>query len=400
MKVLIVNHFPLEGSGSGVYTKNLAMQLNRMGHDVKVIFPENYRTNEEKFQTHEILFSNGKNKEFDIPFNFPCFTSHPRSNNTFYKLNKDEIELYVSKFKEAIDFEIESFKPDIIHAQHLWITPYVSSLTDIKYVVTVHGTDLKGFVKDDRYHKYALNGAQSADKVITISREVDNETKKLYKISDDKRVMISNGYNKEIFNLEKNNRVEILNNYDIDHITKYLVTFAGKLTHFKGVDVLLKASKIYEKKLKNDVTTIIIGNGELYGELNRLKTELQLQNVFFVGHVNQVELAKLYNVSDVNIVPSRNEPFGLVAIEAMACGAPVIGTNQGGLKDIVTDEVGKLVEVEDDIDLADAIIYELEERKSSERRIIVNKYVSSKFSLEKSIEKVVEVYKEVCRRNI
>ena len=400
MKVLIVNHFPLEGSGSGVYTKNLAMQLNKMGHDVKVIFPENYRIAEDRFQTHEIIFSNGKNKEFDIPFNFPCFTSHPRSNNTFYKLNNDEIELYVNKFKEAIDSEIELFKPDIIHAQHLWITPYVSSLTGIKYVATVHGTDLKGFVRDERYHKYALKGAQFADKVITISQEVDKETKDLYKICDDKRVMIFNGYDKEIFNLEKNNRVEILSKYDINHITKNVVTFAGKLTHFKGVDVLLKASKIYEKKLNYDVTTIIIGNGELYGELNKLKKELQLQNVYFIGHVNQIELAKLYNVSDVNIVPSRNEPFGLVAIEAMACGAPVIGTNQGGLKDIVTDEVGKLVEVEDDIDLADAIVYELQERKSSERRIIVNRYVRSKFSLEKSIEKVVEVYREVCRRKL
>jgi glycosyltransferase involved in cell wall biosynthesis len=366
-----------------------------MGHEVAVIFPEHHKTREELFKTHEIIFSNGENKDADLPFNFPCFTSHPRSNNTFYRLSDNQIKAYVSKFEEAVDEEIKEFKPDLIHAQHLWITPYISSKTGLKYVATVHGTDLKGFKLDSRYHTYALEGAARAAKIITISKEVDKETGTLYNISDDKRIMIFNGYDNQMFHLQEVDQHEILNKFGIHAHANNIVTFAGKLTHFKGVDVLLKAAKLYEERLSGDVVTVIAGNGELYGDLMKLKKKLNLKNVHLIGHLSQIELAKLYNISDVNVVPSRNEPFGLVAIEAMACGAPVVGTNQGGLKDIVTREVGKLVPVDDDLALAEAIMSELLLKKSPQRRENVNKYVGEMFSLKKAVEQIVKVYEEI-----
>ncbi len=395
MKILLINHFPLEGSGSGVYTRNLAQMLSQMGHQVTVIFPEHYKTKEELFKTHEIIFSNGENEEVDLPFNFPCFTSHPRSNNTFYRLSDNEIKAYVSKFEEAVDEEVKQFKPDIIHAQHLWITPYISSKTGLKYVATVHGTDLKGFKLDSRYHTFALEGAARADKIITISKEVDKETGTLYNIAADKRVMIFNGYDDKVFHLQEVNKRDVLSKFGINVQTSNIVTFAGKLTHFKGVDVLLKAAKFYEARLSGDVMTVIAGNGDLYSDLVKLNKRLNLKNVYLIGHLSQSELAKLFNISDVNVVPSRNEPFGLVAIEAMACGAPVVGTNQGGLKDIITPEVGKLVPVDDDLALAEAIMSELLLKKSPHRRENVNQYVREKFSLKNAVEQIVKVYEEI-----
>lgn len=395
MRILIINHFPLEGSGSGIYTKNLAKEMSQLGHDVKVIYPDHREVKYVEFESRVILFNDGCNECHELNYNFPCFTSHPKSNNTFYNLNESQIEQYIDVFEKATREEIESFKPDIIHAQHLWITPYVASKTSIPYVVTAHGTDLKGFVKDKRYHTYALEGAAKASKIITISKQVDREVSELYGVEEEKKQIVMNGYDEELFLPIEYDRKELLREFDIDMDFDKIVSFAGKLTHFKGVDVLLKAARIYERDLDGNIATIIAGNGELYEELNKLKRELGLRNIYFLGHVNQKQLVKLYNIADVSTVPSRTEPFGLVAIEALACATPVVGTNQGGLPDFITKDVGKLVAVDDDMELADAIIEELTRDDSEKRAGNCHKYAKENFSWKHSIGEVEDIYKTV-----
>ena len=176
MKVLLVNHFPLEGSGSGIYTKNIASKLTELGHEVMVILPEH--TNISKpYITKSILFRSEANKgeKVDAEFNFPCFTTHPKSNNTFYQLTDEQMHHYIDLMQIAIDEAVATFKPDIIHCQHLWIAPYCASKTGVPYVATAHGTDLKGLVLDSRYVPYALEGAKKSKKIITISKQVDYE---------------------------------------------------------------------------------------------------------------------------------------------------------------------------------------------------------------------------------
>lgn len=395
MRILILNHFPLEGSGSGIYTKNLARELSEMGHDVKVVFPEIEPVSFDAFETRVILFKGPDTVDPELDYNFPCFTSHPRSVNTYYELSQEELEAYVDKFVQVTKEEVESFKPDIIHAQHLWITPYAASLTGVPYIVTAHGTDLKGFVKDERYHKYALEGAKKAKKIITISDQVDAEVTTLYGAPKSQKQLVLNGYDENLFHVKDLIRNDVLNDFNIFENPDYVVSFAGKLTHFKGVDVLLKAAKIYEKSIKGDVLTLIAGNGELYEELNALKKQLSLEHVRFLGHINQDQLVDLYNIADVSTVPSRTEPFGLVAIEALACGTPVVGTNQGGLPDFLIPEVGTLVDVDDDIALADAIVNEINAKDKEDRAKRAADYALKNFSWKKSINVVAKIYEDI-----
>ena len=398
MKVLLINHFPLEGSGSGIYTRNLAEELVNFGNEVMVIYPEHYKIKYEKFESLPIVFKSDEyNKEdpIDVPFNFPCFTSHPRSSNTFYELTESEITLYIDAFKKATQDAIAHFKPDIIHAQHLWLTPYVASLYGIPYVITAHGTDLKGFVKDARYHQYALEGAGRAEKVITISKQVDREVETLLKVPSAKRSLILNGYNPELFKMKSLDPKEILAKYGIDYKGERIVFFAGKLAHFKGVDILLDATKLNEIALEGNVITVIAGNGELYEDLIHQKNGLALQKTHFLGHIYQEELVALYNIAHVSCVPSRTEPFGLVAIEALACGAPVVGTNQGGLPDFITDEVGELVPVEDSEALSRAILKMLKNNSQREMADVCHNYAKLNFSRHISIKKVAEMYQEI-----
>lgn len=397
MKVLIINHFPLEGSGSGIYTKNLARELSEMGHEVKVIIPEHEVMNYNKFKTRTIVFKCNGNNNVDIDFNFPCFTSHPRSNNTYYNLSDNEMKEYINKFVEVTLEEVEIFKPDVIHAQHLWITPYAASKTAIPYVVTAHGTDLKGFIKDKRYHPYALEGARQANKIITISKQVDSEVSKLYGIDSAKKQLIMNGYDENLFFPNSKNRGVVLKSFGINKSSKYIVSFIGKFAHFKGVDILLKAAKEYERILGNDVMTILAGNGELYEDMIRFKEYLDLKNVYFIGHIDQSQLVDLYNIADVSTVPSRTEPFGLVAIEALACGTPVVGTNQGGLPDFINGDIGTLVQVENHNELSDAIINELIRTDKKLRSSRAAEYAFKNFSWKKSISFVEKIYTDICK---
>lgn len=359
MKILMINHFPLAGSGSGTYTKNLAVHLKQLGHEVCIIFPENTTDYNQidGIKLHPVFFKNNQEIENALPFNFPCFTSHPRSTTTFSDLNQTQLNQYIDAFKKAIKEEIDTFKPDIIHGQHVWILSSLTSEYDIPLVLTAHGTDLMGYEKWPQFREYADKAIEKCKYVISISKDNCYLLKQIFPNAEDKIVMMRNGYDPNVFYPTDIDKDELLEKYHLDkkdYDNKKIITFVGKLANFKGVDILLNAIKEYEDK--QDSITLIIGDGDEKEFLHQLAKDLNLKSVYFLGNVDHNELRKFYNLADVSVVPSRREPFGLVAIEAMACGTPVIATNQGGLPDFVNNNVGALVNPEDATDLAKAII--------------------------------------------
>ena len=393
MKVLIVNHFPLEGSGSGIYTKNIALKLTQLGHEVMVILPDNIE-DKQQYKTNTIFFRSSENlgMKVDAEFNFPCFTTHPKSSNTFYQLTDEQMKQYIDLMQVAIDEAVANFKPDVIHCQHLWIAPYCASKTGIPYVATAHGTDLKGLALDDRYIPYALEGAKHAKKVITISKQVDFEVGEKYHIPHEQRTLILNGFDEDIFKIKEVSRKEVLASFGLPE-AKHVVSFVGKLADFKGVDLLLKAAKIYESEL-DDVMTLIVGHGELYEELNNLRRSLGLKHVYMLGHQHQDKVADIYNIADVSTVPSRKEPFGLVAIEALACGTPVVVTNGGGLVDFVDDSIGSVIDEESYEQLANAIIFEINNPEKQTKRKNAHEFAINNFSWNRVIDEVIDVYQD------
>ncbi|MGM0411100.1 MAG: glycosyltransferase family 4 protein [Bacillota bacterium] len=390
MKLLLINHFPLEGSGSGIYTKNIAAKMKDRGHKVKVLVVDNKKINDGyKFPVTTIFYPQ-----------FPCFTTHPKSNKTFYDFSREEMNEYFNIFKNTIEKEIKLFNPDLIHCQHLWIAPFVVSQTNVPYIVTAHGTDIKGFKKDKRYRHAALRGAQNAEKIVAISKKVREQIKKYYNIKEDKIKLIWNGFDEDLFypmevNLE-NLSEELLENKNILD-TKHIISFVGKLTHFKGVDLLLEAGKIYEKKL-NNVVTLISGDGELREELKYKAKKLNLENFYFLGNQPQENIAKINSISTISVVPSRDEPFGLVALEAMACGTPVIASETGGLIDFVNNDVGRLFPEGDIQSLTQSIVSSIKENDKEKKGKIAKKYAHNNFSWNKVVDELENLYKEILRR--
>lgn len=422
MRILMLNHFPLVGSGSGVYTLELARALKRLNHEVGLVYPDHYKVDqvlEEDLYHQTFYFQNDLEPERanapegikafqnTVPFNFPCFTSHPKSHNTFKALKEEEIEQYLHAMKRALDEAIDVFRPDILHIQHIWVGAYLAHQTGLPYVVTCHGTDLMGFSEDPRYREMALTGLKGAYKVIAVSEQVLEAAIKTYglehlgKDSPEQQafVKILNGYSPKVFNLEPRPLPDFMEAYYKENPKAKWVTFTGKFTHFKGIDVLLRAAAVYEKADSN-LYTLISGSGVLRETLEALTKELELKRVIFLGHQSPEDLTAIYQRASVHVVPSRTEPFGLVAVEALACGLPVVGTAAGGLLEIVNSRVGRLVPIDFPDALARAVLEMVVANagRSMEKRC--SDYAHQHFSWEKTARASMGLYEQAITNHL
>lgn len=399
MKILFINHLPLVGSGSGVYTVNLAKALVKAGHEISIIIPENETKNVQNdefknFKLHPVYFKNEEEIPGQLDFNFPCFTSHPRSSFNFYDLTKDQYNNYCEAFDKAIQEEIKNFKPDIIHSGHIWVLSAIACKYNIPVVVTSHGTDIIGMQNGTRFNKDVEFIAQKAKKIISVSQDNYNLIKSFF--PNINPIIISEGYDPKIFNIQNFDKTDLLEKYGIKYSNQKIVLYAGRLSYLKGVDILLNAAKLYESK--ENIITIIAGNGALRKELKILSKKLELKNVYFIGHKSHRTLKKLYNIADVFAMPSRQEAFGLVAVEALACGLPVVCSEIGGMKDFINKNVGKLIKSEDEKKLANALLYVIHNKHKYNKEDL-SMYAKDNFAQEKTINKLMQLYNEVINKN-
>lgn len=390
MRILLMNHFPLQGSGSGVYTLNIARTLARKGHEVCVIMPENVeleKTADGDVRLHPVYFGSCTANALD--FDFPCFTTHPRSVMTFYAMSDDELDRYEAAFRAAIEDEIASFEPDVIHCGHIWLQASYVADYGIPLVITAHGTDLIGYESSERFRAQARRAFDAASAIVAISKENAELVERTFGPTE-KVHLIKNGYDPAVFYPQDTDAARLLGHFGIEGDYDTVVSFAGKFAYFKGIDILLRAAALYERA---NVATLIAGDGELFGEMTALAKELGLEHVHFLHNQPHDVLRRLYSCATVSLLTSRNEPFGLVAIEALACGAPVIASNEGGPLDFITPEVGLLFQSENPEDLAREVQLVLDGEIGFDRDAIAA-YARDNYSLDTSIDALVGLYEQ------
>ncbi|HEV2580153.1 MAG TPA: glycosyltransferase, partial [Ktedonobacteraceae bacterium] len=124
----------------------------------------------------------------------------------------------------------------------------------------------------------------------------------------------------------------------------HILLFAGRLDPFKGPDLLLRAAAMMEEKAEVVIVGGKPGDAEIHS-LRELAADLKLRRrAHFPGAQSQQRLSLMYSAADVTVVPSYHESFGLVAVESLACGTPVVATRAGGLTTIVRHgETGYLI---------------------------------------------------------
>jgi len=304
-------------------------------------------------------------------------------------LNKRNYFKYADELANKIYKKAEKERFDIIHAHGMYTPPaglvakLLSERLRIPYVVTCHGSDINLVML---YVKELYNEVlEKANKVIFVSNALLNKAK-LCGYSGNNAVVIPNGIEPKIFKpLDKEKIKKELN------LSKKVVGFVGGLKRVKRTD---KFPEIFENiSSVYDVDFLIVGDGELKEELENECKKRNLR-VIFIGQVSQDRVAYYMNAMDVMILPSRNEGFGVVVIEAQACGVPVAGSSNGGIPEAIGDG-GIVVEEGEDFErrFAEAVVALLENPVNADylrRRAL-------EYSWESIVEKEVNVYKEVLR---
>lgn len=306
---------------------------------------------------------------------------------------------------------LKEYKPDIVHLHTMdQITPSVLFLLK-KYptVMTLHGPESflsklllwfmqPGNFKHHVYDKKDLNMAGKFTYLYFTSIQ-----KFFYKFAF-KNVDIFIAVSKYIQNMAQTdvspiihlpNFIELQQFHEIKN--NYNLLFVGRLEKMKGVEFLIQAISFIIKVFPQTTLTIV-GNGPNKTDLINLTKKIQLEEyIQFIGWVENKDLDTYYEKASIVVVPSTStEGFGIVILEAMSVGRPVIGTNVGGIPEIIDDGVnGYLVEPENPEQIAEKVIKLFLEEDSLKDFGRKARKKAEEFNIEKYVDDLEKVYEEI-----
>lgn len=191
--------------------------------------------------------------------------------------------------------------------------------------------------------------------------------------------------------------LEIIDSINVDKINGFLVLYVGRIVAHKRIEDLMDAFKIVHKKIPS-AKLMIVGTGPMRQELENYASHIGIEEYTrFTGYVSDKKKYRMMKKADVLVLPSVMEGFGLVLIEAMACGTPVIAVDLGGPKEVVTDnKTGFLVSPRQPKGMAEKILILL---RNHELRQVIGKdarlKVEESFTWEKTAERIESLYLKV-----
>jgi glycosyltransferase involved in cell wall biosynthesis len=262
----------------------------------------------------------------------------------------DDVNSMCRAFVERV-FVVEDMggRFDVIHA-HDWLA--ANAMIWIKQgrarpgVFTVHSTEYarcgNAFPpgRSERIRAQERAGTYWADRVLCVSNAVRDEVTWMYEVPDAKIDVIRNGVETERFQRP----VDVTAVRREHHIDPHdpVIVFSGRMEWQKGPDLLLEAMPAVLRAHAN-AKLVYVGDGSMRGDLERRAAQIGAAHaVRFLGRRNEHEIAALYQACDLVCVPSRNEPFGIVILEAWSAGKPVVASEHGGSSEIVRHEYNGL----------------------------------------------------------
>lgn len=249
----------------------------------------------------------------------------------------DQVEHYGALVEDL--FKEESFHDvDVIHA-HDWLCfpagIEAKKISGKPLIVHVHATEFDrsgGNSVNQRVYDKEREGMHKADHVIAVSELTRKIIIDKYGVDPTKVSVVHNG--NAITPKKPTTRFKAL--YELRKQGKKIVLFAGRITIQKGVDYFVHAAKKvldYEK----DVHFVVAGSGDMEGQIINLTTALGINNNFiFTGYYKVEEQQELFSAADVVVMPSVSEPFGIIPLESMSAGTPVIISKQSGVSEVVS----------------------------------------------------------------
>lgn len=252
-------------------------------------------------------------------------------------------------------FNGQGIDADIVHC-HTWYAHFGGILAKLLYglplVITVHSLEpLRPWKREQIGRGYELSSwvektaLEMADAVIAVSRSTREDIERLFAVKHDRLHVIPNGIDMDEY--QPVERPDLLARFPIDLARPY-VLFVGRMTRQKGLLYLLRAADRIDPEMQIVLCAGESDTPELQSELEALVEDLRMRRpgvVWIPEMVDRPTAIALYSHARVFCCPSIYEPFGIINLEAMACGTPVVGSAVGGIPEVVVDgETGFLVD--------------------------------------------------------
>ena len=233
----------------------------------------------------------------------------------------------------------------------------------LPFVTTLHGTDITLVGRDPSYLPITRFGIEQSDAVTCISRYLRDATRKTFGV-DRPIEVIYNFIDTEFYRRVPNEGVRRELAPNGERIMLHVSTFRPIKRITDCIEVAARVSKSNPR-----VKLVMCGDGPERQDAEALAARLGISdNVSFVGQQPQLKIREYLSVTDVLLLPSQSESFGLVALEAMSCEVPVIATRVGGVPEVVDDgESGHLFEIGDVTGMAEAAIRVLDDNEEMQR---------------------------------
>ncbi|BAQ76686.1 group 1 glycosyl transferase [Pseudomonas sp. Os17] len=276
-------------------------------------------------------------------------------------------------------------KPDIIHAHACYPGGYIASILSkefgIPYVLTEHMSPFpfSFLIEKGKINPKVNLAYKKAAKTIAVSSSL---AKKINALDLSSPVVVPNLVNEDLF-------------YPALYQSKKFIFFSlAVISHQKGIDHLLHAISLWAPDSQK-FEFRIGGDGPLLNEYIQLAEKLGISDrVRWLGRTSRASAVKQFQESNVFILPSRHETFGVVYAEALACGKPVIATRCGGPEDIVNENNGMLVQVGNISELAGAMRYISEHIDEFNTQVIRDDFIQ-RFSRKAVVDKIFNIYEEI-----
>ena len=296
-----------------------------------------------------------------------------------------EMAFRAEKLSELIEF-------DLIHANDWLCYPagmVVKKITGKPLIAHIHATefDRAGGPGDDRIHKIEYSGMLYADQVIAVSKYTAQMIISRYQIDTGKVNIVHNA-----FSFDKNNV------FNKERMFKGpTVLFLGRITVQKGPDYFLSvADKVLKKHPQ--VRFIMAGTGDMARKILRRSATLKMKNRFlFTGFLNRKQVEKVLSVSDIYMLPSVSEPFGIAPLEAMAYGITSIISKQSGVSEVVNHAYK--IDFWNVDEMAETLVYLIEHPEECKRVGELGAIEVKKIQWDNSAVKVKKIYQEMLDSN-
>lgn len=356
----------------GSFFKEQAIALKERGIKITIAYNEIWPLTL-AFKVKEKIGLNYSVEEGLKTYRYKNFNYLPKNPMMFKVFNRRLEKLY----KEVVKKE---GKVDLIHCQSsFWAgisANYISKKYNIPLIITEHSSLEKAIYIKESYKPLIKESYLEADELIAVGNGLKKEISKFCGRKDIK--VIHNLIPIENFYISKNKN---------KNFTFFSLAF---LEGEKGMDTLIRS---YAKYLKESNSKLLIGgDGSQKDFLIKLCEELEIKNqVEFLGALSRKEVSHYMSICDSFVLASRYETFGVVYIEALASGKPIIGTYNGGAEDIINSKNGLIVKVDDVDELGNAMKYIMENSNSYNAEDIRIDCIE-KFSKEKITNEILDIY--------